>query len=340
MKATAGQIRAAVDKPNPDTRFYLFHGPDEAGAAELADRLARALGPEAERVDLDMKALREQPGRLADEAASMSLFGGVRFVRLTAIEEGAIEAVTLLLEAERAGNPVVAIGPGLKASGKLVKAAIASPRALAFACYVPEGLDAAKLAQGIAREHGLRMTSDVAQALAQASGGDRAILTREIEKLALYLDAAPDRPREADADAFEAIGADHGEGELFQLIDAILDGRLDTVGAELGRIGEGGGSAIPLLRQLVRKLMTLAELRVDVDGGANISQTLEKHRVFFKEKPAVERALRRWNAAQIARAIERVRETERALMHGASAGDVLAEAECTTLARQAARARG
>ncbi|MBO9621914.1 MAG: DNA polymerase III subunit delta [Sphingomonas sp.] len=339
MKATAGQIRAAVDKPNPDTRFYLFHGPDEAGAAELAERLARALGPDAERVDIDMKALREQPGRLADEAASMSLFGGVRHVRVSAIEEGASEAVALLLEAERAGNPVVAIGPGLKASGKLVKAAIASPRALAFACYVPEGLDAAKLAQGIAREHGLRMASDVAQALASASGGDRAILTREIEKLALYLDAAPDRPREADADAFEAIGADHGEGELFHLIDAILDGRLDVVGAELGRLG-GGGSAIPLLRQLVRKLMTLAELRVDVDGGANIAQTLEKHRVFFKEKPAIERALRRWNAAQIARAIERVRETERAMMHGASAGDVLAEAECTTLARQAARARG
>jgi len=340
MKATAGQIRAAVDKPNPDTRFYLFHGPDEAGAAELAGRIARALGPEAERIDLDMKALREQPGRLADEAASMSLFGGVRYVRVAGIEEGAIEAMTLLLEAERAGNPVIAIGPGLKASGKLVKAAIASPRALAFACYVPEGVDAAKLAATIGREHGLRLASDLAQQLASASGGDRAILTREIEKLALYLDAAPDRPADASAEAFDAIGADLGEGEMFQLIDAILDGRVDSIGSELARLGAGGGSAIPLLRQLVRRLMTLADLRVDVDSGMSIDQALEKHRIFFREKPATGRALRRWNAGQLARAIERVREAERAMMHGSSAGEVLAEAECVALARQAARARG
>lgn len=127
MKANATQIRAAIEKLNPDTRLYLFHGPDEAGAADLAARLGKALGPEAERIDLDMKALREQPGRLADEAASLSLFGGARYVRVLGVEEGAAEAIGLLLNAERAGNPVVAIGPGLKASGKLVKSVIAAP---------------------------------------------------------------------------------------------------------------------------------------------------------------------------------------------------------------------
>lgn len=340
MKASAGQIRAAVDKPNPDTRLYLFHGPDEAGAAELAERLARALGPEAERVDLDMKALREQPGRLADEAASLSLFGGVRYVRLTGVEEGAGEAIALLLAAERAGNPVIAIGPGLKTSGKLVKAAIAAPRALAFACYVPEGVDATRLATTVAREHGLRLTGDVPQRLASATGGDRAILAREIEKLALYLDAAPDRPRDADGAALDAIGADLGDAELFHAIDAVLDGRVAEIGGELARLSEAGGSAIPLLRQLARRLMILAELRSDMDRGASVDEVLEKHRVFFREKAATGRALRRWNAAQIARAIDRVRETERAMMHSGSAGEVLADAECTAIARAAARARG
>jgi DNA polymerase-3 subunit delta len=339
MKASAAQVRAAVDKPNPDTRLYLFHGPDEAGAADLAARLARALG-EAERIDLDMKALRDQPGRLADEAASMSLFGGARYVRITGIEEGAAEAVSLLLAAERAGNPVVAIGPGLKASGKLVKAAIASPRAMAFACYVPEGMDAAKLASTIAREQGLRLASDVAQRLASASNGDRAIIAREVEKLALYLDAAPDRPKEADGAALDAIGAEIADAEMFEAIEAVLDGRVDRIGSELARAREGGGSAIPLLRQLARRLMKLAELRVDLDAGLATDQVLEKHRVFFREKAAVGRALRRWNSTQIARAIERVRATERALMHSGSAGEILAEAECTAIGRAAARARG
>lgn len=338
MKASAAQIRAAVDKPNPATRLYLFHGPDESGAAELAERLARALGPEVERIDLDMKALREQPGRLADEAASMSLFGGARYIRVSGVEEGAGEAVALLLAAERAGNPVIAIGPGLKTSGKLVKSAIAAPDALTFACYVPEGVDAARLATTVAREHGLRLTGDVPQRLAAATGGDRAILSREVEKLALFLDAAPDRPRDADGDALDAIGADLGDTELFHAIEAILDGRVAEIGTELAQLGDG--TAIPLLRQLARRLMTLAELRGDMDKGASVDDVLEKHRVFFREKAATGRALRRWNASQIARAIDRVRQTERALMHSGSAGEVLADAECTAIARAAARARG
>lgn len=338
MKASAAQIRAAVDKPNPATRLYLFHGPDESGAAELAERLARALGPEAERVDLDMKALREQPGRLADEAASMSLFGEVRYVRITGVEEGAGEAVALLLAAEQAGNPVIGIGPGLKASGKLVKSAIAAPTALTFACYVPEGIDAVRLATTVAREHGLRLTGDVPQRMAAATGGDRAILSREIEKLALFLDAAPDRPRDADGAALDAIGADLGDTEMFHAIEAVLDGRVAEVGTELAQLGDG--TAIPLLRQLARRLMTLAELRGDMDKGAGVDEVLEKHRVFFREKAAMARALRRWNAGQIARAIDRVRQTERALMHSGSVGEVLAEAECTAIARAAARARG
>ncbi|MEP9358915.1 DNA polymerase III subunit delta [Sphingomonas sp. KR3-1] len=338
MKANATQIRAAIDKLKPETRLYLFHGPDEAGAADWSEKLGRSLGPDVERIDLDMKALREQPGRLADEAASLSLFGGVRFIRVLGVEEGAAEAIGLLLGAERAGNPVVAIGPGLKASGKLVKSVIAAQNALAHACYVPEGVDATRLAANIAREQGLRLTGDVAQRLASATAGDRAILAREIEKLALYLDAAPDRPRDADGAALDEIGADLGDSDLSDAIGAVVDGRVGELGTELARLGEGIG--VPLMRQLARRLQNMAEMRIDLDRGSDIDEVLEKHRVFFREKAATGRALRRWNGTQLARAIDRVREAERALMHSGSAGEVLAEAEATAIARQAARARG
>lgn len=340
MKASGTQIRAELDSPNSKFRLYLLHGPDESGADELAARLARAMGPDVERVDMDSKTLRDSPGRLADEAASMSLFGSKRLIRVQGVDESAAEAINLLLNAEVAGNPVVAIGPGLKSSGKLVKLAIAAPAAMAHACYVPEGIDAIRLVTQIAREHGLRLSGDAPQRLAHACGGDRAILTREIEKLALYLDAAPDRPRDADGRAIDAIGADLGDTEMFGAIEAILDGRVAEVGSELARLAESGGSAIPLLRQLARRLLALAEMRGEVDAGAGIDEVLEKHRVFFREKAATGRALKRWHSLQLARAIDRIREAERSLMRSATAGDVLAEAECTAIARAAARARG
>ena len=111
---------------------------------------------------------------------------------------------------------------------------------MAFACYMPEGAEADKLVSTIAREHDMRTTGDTATRIAAATGGDRAVMTRELEKLALYLDAGPDRPREIDDAALDAIGADVGDAEMSRAIDAAIDGRADTLGMELARLNEAG----------------------------------------------------------------------------------------------------
>lgn len=337
MKANHNQIRTAIDTPGADMRLYLLHGPDEAGAHELANRLARAMGPDAERIDLEPSLLKSSPGRLADEAASLSLFGSGRHIRISGAGEESVEAATMLLAAERAGNPVVMIAPTLKATAKLVKLVQSDPRAMSYACYVPEGAEAERIAVSIAREQGLRAIGDAALRVASASGGDRAVMSRELEKIALYLDAAPDRPRELDDAALDAIGADLGDAEMSRAIDAAIDGRADAVGAELARLDEAGVSPIPVLRQMVRRLMTLAELRAEIDAGAGVAQVTE--RVFFREKAITARALRHWRAERLAAAIDRVRVAERAIMASGNAGAVVAQAALLAVARMAARQR-
>jgi len=339
VKANPNQIRAALDAPSPDIRLYLLHGPDESGAAELAQRLARSVGAEAERIDLDPATLRADPARLADEAASISLFGGARYIRVASAGEECAAAFEALIEAETAGNPVVAIAPSVKSTGKIVKLATGSPRAMAFACYVPDGADADRLAATIVREHGLRTTGDTARRLASASGGDRAVMTREIEKLALYLDAAPDRPAEIDDAALDAVGADLGEAEMSRAIEAAVDGRVADVGPELARLDEAGVSPIPVLRGLVRRLMAIAEMRAEVEAGRSVGDVIERNRVFFREKAATTRALRTWSPAQLSAAIDRIRQAERGMMGSATAGEVLAAQAFVTVARIAARNR-
>lgn len=337
VKANANQVRAAIDAGSAGVRLYLLHGPDEADAHELGARLARTMGPEAERVDLEPALLKANPGRLADEAASLSLFGGARHIRITGAGDECAEAVTLLLDAERGGNPVIMIGPSLKAASKLVKLALAAPAAMSCALYMPDGAELERLTVALAREEGLRTTGDTASRLANASGGDRAVLARELEKIALYLDAAPDRPREIDDAALDAIGADLGDAEMSRAIDAAIDGQPDTVGRELARLDESGVSPIPVMRQLVRRLMTLAELRAEVDRGAGVAQVTD--RLFFREKAITARALRHWRADRIAAAIDRVRAAERSMMGSATAGAVLAHAAIVAVARIAARQR-
>lgn len=337
MKANHNQIRAALDAASADVRLYLLHGPDEAGARALAMQLARALGKDAERIDLEPATLRSDPARLADEAAAIGLFGGSRYVRIDGMGEESADAVQALLDAPRAGNPVVAIAPGVKASGRLVKAAIAAPAALAYACYVPEGRDAEQIADGLARELGMRPGPGVSARLAAAAAGDRAVMARELEKLALYLDAAPDRPRDLDEGALDAVGANLGEGEMGAAIEAAIEGRPGELTAELARLDEAGVSPIPLLRQLARRLMSLAEMRAEIDAGAGAMTVIERHRVFFKDKAMTQRALRRWPSARLAEAVARTRAGERAVMAPGNAGAVLANQAMIGVARLAAR---
>lgn len=337
MKANQNQIRAALDSPSPDIRLYLLHGPDEAGARALAARLARAMGLEAERIDLQPAVLKQDPARLADEAAALSLFGGARYVRVEAMGEESAAAVQALLAAPRAGNPVVAIAPGVKASGGLVKTVLAAPAALSFACYVPEGAEAERIADQLAREQGMRIAGNPLRRLAAMAGGDRAVMAQELEKLGSYLDAAPDRPREIDEAALDAVGADLGEGEQSAAIEAVIDGRVADLSFELGRLEEAGTSPIPLLRQLARRLMLLAEMRGAIDAGAGAMAVIEQHRVFFKDKAPTQRALRRWPSAKLAEAVARARAGERAVMLPGNAGSVLAGAALIGIARLAAR---
>lgn len=336
MKANEAQLRAALDKPGA-VRLFLLHGPDEAGALALSERLARALGPDAERVDLDAATLKSDPARLADEAAALSLFGGARWIRGTGIGDESASAIEALLTAERAGNPVVLMAPSVRTTSAIVKLALAAPTALAFACYTPSAQQADQIAATLAREAGLQPTGHVAHRIAVAAGGDRAVMAREIEKLALFLDAGPDRPRPADDAALDAIGADLGEAEAGRAIAAIVSGRPVELALELARLNEAGVSPIAWLRQLARRLAALAEMRADMDAGQGVDAVLKKHRVHFREEAATRQALARWPAQRLVRALHAVRMAERASMSPGNAGDILAHHAALALSRAGQR---
>lgn len=341
MKANRGQIERALDAPSADVRLFLLYGPDESGSRALAERLARAMGPEAERVDLDGTAVMRDPALLADEAAAISLFGGARHIRLRLTGDEAADAIEALLEAPQAGNPVVALAGGLKPASRTLKAALASPNAMAFPSYVPEGADADRIAMQLARDAGVRMAPDIARRLAEATGGDRALLVREIEKLALYVDAAPDRPGEIEHEALDLLGADSGEGDLSRLVDTVLSGTPDGTVRELERLEMDGIDGMPLIRAVLRRVLLLIQLRAEVEAGETVDDVLASSgkALFWKEKPVVTRQLRLWDSPRLATALSRLLESERHLKAANAAGSVLVAAEMIAVSRAAAARR-
>jgi DNA polymerase-3 subunit delta len=341
MKADRGQIERAMAAASGTVRLYILYGPDEAASRELAGQAGRALGPDAERIDLTGAMLSADPARLADEAAAMSLFGGRRHIRVEPAGDEIVPAVEALLQANAAGNPVAVIAGALRKDAKLLKLTLPHPAALVLASYVSEGANAGRLATQIGREHGLQMRPDVAQRLADSVSADRALIARECEKYASYLDAAPDRPRDLDGDTIDALGADVEEGDITLLVNAVLAGRGDAADAELTTLAAAGTDAIPILRALQRRLHLLAELRVGMEHGNSVESVMATagKAIFWKEQKIVSQQLARWHAPMIATAIERLRAAEQAFKRGGGLGMVGVAEELLAIGRAAARMR-
>jgi DNA polymerase-3 subunit delta len=340
VKVKEAQISRALDNPDGAVRLYLLYGPDDAGSRALAARLDRSMGSDAERIDLDGATLKDDPARLADEAASISLFGGRRYIRVIGGDE-CTAAVASLLEATITGDPVVLVAGALKPTSTLLKRALDDPHVMGCASYKAEGSSADDLAVNLGRTHGLRLTRAAAHQLASSCLGDRAILEREIEKMALYLDAAPDRPRDCDIDVIDIIGAGLGEVDTSAVVDAMMSGNLGVLAHEINVMSEGSAGAIPILRGISRRLLLLARLRAEVDSGKSAGAVIASvgKALFFKEKDAVAVQLSRWDSTRLQTAANRIFEIEQAIKKTRTAGEVLALNELTAIGRVAERLR-
>ncbi len=335
MKAGKGNIGHAVDQPNRDVRLFLFHGPDDAQSRALGARLVAALG--ASRFLISAGSIKADPASLADQAGAMNLFGGVRVVWVEPATKDIEEGVAALLEGPATESPVVAIAGALPKSSSLLKMAEASPDALSFAAYPPEGRDAERMVIDVGRRFGLKISSPVAARLADSCGNDQAIVAQELQKFALFIDASPQRPRELEHSAIDAVGVESAEGNSLRLADLALGGELDALADELARFPRGGAETIPVVRSLQRRLLMLAPARARVERGESVDGVMTSlgKTLFWTDKAKIQRMLGRWRAQDLARISERAGELERSLIFTAVPDREALGEELLAIARKA-----
>lgn len=340
MKANRGQVEKALKTPAA-TRFFLLHGPDDSSSRALARLLGAAMGTDAERIDLTGADLKGDPARLSDEAASISMFGGARWILVDPAGDETVPAVEALLEVPAAGNPVVLLAGSLKPASKLLKLALAASEALAFASYPPDARDADRLAIELGRAEGLILRPDVARRIAESCSGNRALMAQELAKFALYAGATPEAPRAIDHDVVDALGAGSDEGDLSRLVDSVAGGDAAGLEAELARLHAEGQEGIPLLRAMLRRMSLLARLRAEVEQGSSPSAVMASSgkSLFWKEKDEVGRQLGRWRSDLLAKAMARLLEAERQVKSSGGIGPLAADEELFAICRQAARLR-
>ena len=339
MKGAKANIGRAVDQPDPQLRFYLFHGPDEAQSRALAQRLLDALG--ATKFIVAATAVKSDPATLADEAGAMSLFGGPRAIWVEPAGDEIAGGVEALLEAPACESPVVAIAGPLRKTSALLKLAEASPQALAYVSYVPEGQDAERMVVEVGRRYGLKISASVAARIAEGCTNDQGLAAQELQKLALYVDASPQSPKELVHEAVDAVGAGTSEGDFLRLADLALGGDLDALAGELSRLPPGGSEAIPVVRSLQRRLLMLAPARARMERGDSLDGVMTSlgRSLFWKDKAMVAKLLATWDAKGLSTVSERAGRLERELMFSDAPDRQALGEELLAIARAARRAR-
>ncbi len=326
IKGDSPAAHKALDAPDLRIRLYLLYGPDEAGSEALAGRFGKAMGADAERIDLDGPSLSRDPARLADEAAAISMFNDKRWIRVQPAGDESLAAVQALLDNDAARDPAVLIAGNLRKTSKLLALCDAHPAALSVVSYALDARSGEQAALAMAREQGLNLAPDLARRLVALSNGERGLLSSEIEKLSLYLDASPENPVQATADALDALAAEGGEQHLFKAAAVVLSGNLRGTEHEMARLKQNGGSLAGLLRLTLQRAVALSQAQTGAGGGARGGWGEED-------------LSRYWPADALDRAIHRLAEAERAGRLQRGVGETVMARELFSVARMAARGR-
>lgn len=302
----------------------LLYGPDEGLVRERADILARKLVPDFKDpfnyIELSDGDLKNDPARLADEAAALSFAGGERVVRLrTTGDAKAAAAASNLVSALDAGhlkaNALVLIEAGdLARTSGLRKIFEAAKLAAALPCYSDAPSDIRALAVEAARAEDLAFADDALDLLVSILGEDRGVSRSEVDKLILMKGLKSQRSGRGTISAEDVrLSMADGVGDsLDEAAGAAADGAAPHLARALWKSSAAGASPISLLRALSRSFSRLREAQRYVANGESAASAMKRLRppVFFAEERAFAARLSRWPLARLDKALDILLEAE------------------------------
>lgn len=336
MKIEPRAIAGFLKRPDPACRAVLVWGEDAGLVRERGEALARTVVPDLSdpfRVaDLPGAALADDPARLADEAAAMSLTGGRRVVRVRHVtpalgKDLADSFAAFLRHGSAAHRPedlalVIVEAGELDGRSGLRKLFETADNAAAIACYRDEARDLSTVIRETLAQHKVTASADALTWLAGRLGGDRAVTRSELEKLALYVGPGHEASLE---DARTTVG-DSADIGFDDLANATAGGDVAALVRVFDKLTAEGMPAVPILRAVQRHFTRLHYCAGLVASGQDPESAMMRLRppVFWKEKDDFRAQLRRWPPERLSEALERLLDAEIACKTSGPVAETLA----------------
>ena len=337
----AGDVEGALKRTDARTPVLLFYGPDAGLVSERARVAAeRAVDDPADPFQLiriEGDAIASAPGRLADEAATIGLFGTRRAIWVKPTARNLAPAVEAVLGAPFQDTVVVLEAGDLAKSSPLRGLCERSPRALALPCYVDNDRDLGTVVDDTLRAAGLTIGREARAVLLASLGGDRLATRSELTKLALYAHGR----REVTLEDIDAVVSDVSSLALDNIVDGAFAGDVAAVDEGLQRVtGEGTPPSV-LLGAALRHAFALLPASQAVAGGRGIGEVVASWRgLHFRRQTLVKGQLGLWRPPALTRVIAALQAAILGTRRSPDLGAALAGRTLLDIAAAARRAKG
>ena len=287
----------------------LVFGPDSGLIRERAETLLKTviddLGDPFRVCDLDEQTLANDPARLFDEAAAISMLGGRRVVRVRGASNGLAGLFESFLSDPKGDALVVVEGGDLAKGAALRKVFEDADNAAAIPCYADSARDLSDVVRDALKAEGLAITPDALADAVSRLGSDRGVTRRELEKLALYARGK----KQVTLEDVRAIMGDEAELRIEEACDAAGTGDLARLDLALGRLWTADVSAVAVVRQAMvhfQRLLLVGSARESLD------EAVRKLRppLHFSRLSSFKSQAQKWNEAKLFEALDLLLETE------------------------------
>jgi DNA polymerase-3 subunit delta len=307
VQVKSADVDRFLARPDPATRLVLIYGVDEGLVAERTASFIRAVTGATDDpfsvVRLEQGAIADDPGRLADEANAVPLFGGRRAIAIRlAGNASIIPALEALLAAPPVDSWVVVSGGDLRKTSPVRRLCETAKGAAAIACYVDSGRDLDRVIDQETRSAALTITTEARAALKDLIGADRLASRSEVQKLCLYAEGQGEITL---ADVEKIIG-DASPFEVDEAIDALTLGDPDSFARAWRRLLATGTSSSYIAGAAIRQFGFLHRARAAYDAGESPESLVARAMppIFGnKRRSNAERAIALWPIARLERVL-------------------------------------
>lgn len=307
----ANEVESFIGRPNSSFPVVLLYGPDKGLVSERARRYAEAtklpLDDPFAVIRMEADEIEADPSRLADEARTISMFGGERliWIKNAAGQKKLADAIKLLATEPPQETYILIEAGDLKKGGGLRGAVENASAGMALPCYSDDSRGIDGVIDDVLTEWKMQIAIDARQLLRASLGGDRLATRGELEKLCLY---ARGKERIDIDDVREAVG-DVAGLSTDEVIDAVLSGDLPRFEIAFDRVVKSGTAPFLLLNTAARQFQQVQTLRHVVDTerkSASVAVANARPPIFFNRKKLIEMAVSRWSGDSLARVMERI----------------------------------